>query len=79
MQSPGGSFQHIQLYLKEIMVRVTSRRYFLDPTKRLLVFSENNVLWVQSLFRGMGLRVMTGRHYLGGFIGKIKADKYWPG
>ena len=71
-----GSFQNIQIYLDDLMVRVPSRKYFLDPTKTLLVVSKNKVLWFQALFRGMGLRVMTSRKYIGGFIYDREANTY---
>ena len=39
--------------------------------------SLRNVAWVEELFRGMGLKVLTGIRYLRGFIGEGEAEKIW--
>ena len=61
------------------MRKVPSCRYFLDPTKIILVVSEKNVLWVKAFFRFIGLRVARRRYYIGGIIGDREADTYCLG
>ena len=51
------------------MVRGPACCYFLDPTNSILVVSKENVQRDQIFFRGIGLKVLMGSCYLGGFIG----------
>ena len=59
------------------MVRGLPRGYFTKPTKSILVVSPWNVSWVEALFCGYGLKVVTGRRYLGGFVGTEAAQSKW--
>ena len=38
-----------------------------------------NVARDKEHFRGMGIRVVTGHRYLGGFLGDVSAEKEWLG
>ena len=55
-----GSLLHINLHLEDFMVRGLACRQFLDSSKIILVVSEGNVPWVQTLFIGMRLWVVMG-------------------
>ena len=65
--------------MEYLIVLGLARRYFLYPTKIILLVSERNTLRSQALFRGMGLRVVTVRFQLGGFIGDIDYEAAWVG
>ena len=39
--------------------------------------SEQNVPWAKEYFRGMGVQVVTGSQYLGGFIGEQETEDQW--
>ena len=54
----GGAFDRFQ----DIQVRSPPRGYFLDPTKSILVVAEK-------FFQGMGVKIVKGSQYLGGYIG----------
>ena len=64
-------------------MRVPHHSYFLDPTKSILVVSSNNGHKAHELFRGIGLKMVTGRRYPGVFIGykmeeeTCMEDKVW--
>ena len=40
-----------------------------------MVVAPGNVARAEEHFRGLGIRVVTGHHYLGGFIGDADAEK----
>ena len=68
----GGKFAHILAHLQELQERGPPRGYFPKPTKSILVMAPQNVSWAEEFFRGMGITVVTGNIYLGGFIGESK-------
>ena len=57
--------------------RGSTRRYFPEPTKNILVVNQINVDSAEEFLCGMGLQVVTGSPYLGGFIGYGVAEKRW--
>ena len=63
--------------LKDFQARGPPRGYFLDLTKILLVVASRNVDRGEEFFREMGLQVVTGSRYLGGFIRDRAAEKSW--
>ena len=65
----GGTFQQVQENFRDLQERGPARGYYPDPTKRILVVAPGNVAWDKEHFRGLGIRVVTGHRYLGGFIG----------
>ena len=65
----GGTFEEIRRHLDDLMVRGSPLGYFLEPTKSLLVVSPQNFLRAEAFFRGYGLHIVTGRRYIGGFVG----------
>ena len=56
-------------------MRGPPRGYFPDSTKIILVVAPSNVARAGEFFRGMGIKVVTGSRYLGGFIGDGEAEK----
>ena len=64
----GGEFHHILAHLRDIQARVPPSGYLPDPTKSILVVAPRNVARAEEFFRGMGLQIVTGSWYLGGFI-----------
>ena len=60
-----------------MLARGPSRGYYPEPTKSILVMALQNVGRAEEFFRGMGIKVVTGHRYLGGFIGDSKAEKRW--
>ena len=49
----------------------------MEPTKNFLVVAPGNVSRVEEFFQGVGIRVVMGHHYLGGFIGDREAEERW--
>ena len=64
-------------HLRELQTRGPPRGYFPESTKSILVVDPRNVARAKEFFRGMGLQVVTGSRYLGGFIGDGAAEKIW--
>ena len=64
-----GTFEGIWQHLDDLMVRGTPRGYFLKTTKSILVVSPWNAPRAQAFFRSYGLQIVTGKRYLGGFLG----------
>ena len=73
----GGKCVHILAHLWELQVRVPPRGYYPEPTKRILVVAPQNVARAEEFFWGMGIKVVTGHRYLGGFIGDSEVEKRW--
>ena len=46
-----------------------------EPTKSILVVTLGNLARAEEHFRGMGIRVVMGHRYLGGFLGDVSAEK----
>ena len=65
----GGKFTRILAHLRDLHARVPPRGYFPYPTKIILVVAPRNVARTEEFFRGMGIKVVTGNRYPGGFIG----------
>ena len=53
--------------------------YFPEPIKSVLVVSPQNVPHAQDFLRWCRLQIMTGRCYLGGFVGKESEHEQWLG
>ena len=61
-------------HFRDLQLKGPARGYFTDPTKSILVVSEQNVPRDKDYFRGMGVQVVTGSRYLGGFIGERETE-----
>ena len=66
----GGSFEAVMAHFRDLQLKGPARGYFPEPTKSILVVAEQNVPWAAEYFRGMGIKIVTGRRYLGGFMGE---------
>ena len=75
----GITFERIRRHLYYLMVRGPPRGYFLDPTKSILVVFPWNLPRVESFFQGYGLQIVTGSHYLGGFVETKVVQERWLG
>ena len=71
----GGKFLHILAHLRDLKLRGPTRGYYSELTKSILVEALQNVSRAEEFFHGIGIKVVTGNRYLGGFIGEIKAEK----
>ena len=65
----------MQAHFLDLQARGPSQGYYLEPTKSILVVAPGNVAWSEEHFRGLGIRVVTGHRYLGGFIGDVAAER----
>ena len=70
----GGRFQYIMAHFRDLPLKGPARGYFPEPTKSILVVSEKNVPRAKEYFRGMGIQVVTGSRYLGGYIGERETE-----
>ena len=73
----GGTFVALHDHTRELLVRGPLRGYFPEPTKSILVVSLQNFQQEEAHLQGMGVRVVTRRCYLFGFIGDQESDKAW--
>ena len=73
----GERFNDIMAHLRDLQLKGPARGYFPDPTKSILVVLEKNVPRANAYFRGMGIKVVTGSRYLGGYIGEREAEAKW--
>ena len=75
----GGMFAEVQSHFQDLQVQGPARGYYPDPTKSILVVTPGNIARAEEHFQGMGIRVVTGHRYLGGFLGDVSAEKEWLG
>ena len=73
----GGTFQQILEHFWDLQVRGPACGYYPEPTKSILVVAPGNVAGAEEHFRGLGIRVVMGHRYLGGYIGDGEAEKEW--
>ena len=64
-------------HFRDLQLKGPARRYFPEPTKSILVVSEKSVPRSKEYFRGMGIQVVTGSRYLGGYIGEQETEAQW--
>ena len=67
----------VMAHFRDLQLKGPARGYFPDPTKSIFVVSEQNVPRAKEYFRGMGVQVVTGSRYLGGFIGERETEDQW--
>ena len=73
----GGTFQKVQEHFRDLQARGPARGYYQEPTKSILVVALGDVARAEENFRGLGIRVVTGHCYLGGFIEDADAERGW--
>ena len=73
----GGTFQQILEHFWDLQARGPDRGYYPESTKSILVVAPGNVDRAEEHFRGLGIRVVTGHRYRGGYIGDGEAERSW--
>ena len=73
----GGMFQQVQEHFQDLQAKGTAWGYYPGPIKSILVVAPGNVAQAEEHFRGLGIWVVTGHQYLGGFIGDADAERRW--
>ena len=73
----GGSFEAVMSHFRDLHLKGPARGYFTEPTKSILVVAEQNVPRATEYFRGMGIKIVTGSRYLGGFVGERETEIQW--
>ena len=71
----GGTFYSLQEHMRDLLVRGPPWGYFPETTKSILVVYPQNVQQEEEHFHGMGVQVVTGSCYLGGFISDQNSEK----
>ena len=71
----GGTFQKILEHFWDLQARGPARGYYPEPTKRILVVAPGNIDRAEEHFRGLGIRLVTGHRYLGGYIGEGEVER----
>ena len=64
-------------HLRDLQAWGPTRGYYPDPNKSILVVAPGNVSQAEEHFQGLGIRVVTGHRYLGGYIGDKEAEGRW--
>ena len=75
----GGDFTRFQAHLEDILARIPPKGYFLETTNSILVISVQIVTRVQYFFCSIGLKIVTGNWYLGGYIRNVVPQAEWLG
>ena len=73
----GGTLQQIQEHFWDLQARGPSHGYYSKPTKSILVVAPRNVAQAEEHFWGLGIRLVMGHRYLGGYIGDTEAERGW--
>ena len=73
----GRKFQQILEHFRDLQAQGPARGYYADPNKSILVVAPGNVSRAEEHFWGLGIRVVTGHRYLGGYIGDREAEGSW--
>ena len=75
----GVTFIDVQAHFQYLQARGTAWGYYPEPTKSILVVAPGNVARAEDYFRGLGIRMVRRHWYLGGFLGRVSADREWLG
>ena len=67
----------MQAHFQDLQERGPARGYYPEPTKSILVVALGNVTRAKEHFCGLGIRVVTGNRYLGGFLDDVSAEREW--
>ena len=73
----GEAFKDVQAHFQDLQARGPAQGYYPEPTKSILGVAPGNVAQDEEHFRGLGIQVVTGHRYLGGFLGDIAAEREW--
>ena len=64
-------------HLRDLQAWGPARGYYPEPTKSIVVVAPGNVARAEEHFRGLGIKVVTGHRYLGGYIRDKEAEGGW--
>ena len=67
----------MQAHFQYLQARGPAQGYYPEPTKSILAVAPGNVAQAEEHFRGLGIQVVTGHRYLGGFLGNAAAERKW--
>ena len=70
-----GGLEELKTWLQEVCKIGPKYGYFPEPSKSILVVNDSYVADAKILFEPMGLTVVTGSRYLGGFVGQSSGLK----
>ena len=75
--SAAGELTNLRLWFSLLMERGPAYGYYPEPSKSCLVVGKTLKCYAEKLFVDSGIKVVTDRHLLGGFIGsKLGKDDY---
>ena len=77
MRGARGEFSNIMENLRDLQAGGPARGYYPEPTKIILVVAPVNLARAKEHFSGLGIRVVTGNRYLGGYIGDKESEGRW--
>jgi hypothetical protein len=73
----GGSFTSIQGYFKKLQEEGPRRGYLLEPLKSILIVQPHKKVAAKITFKVLGFTVVSGAHYLKGFLGDPADQLVW--
>ena len=73
----GRKFHNIVEHLRDLQAWGPARGYYPEPTKIILLVAPGNLSRAEDHFWGMGIKVVTGHRYLGGYIRDKEAEGRW--
>ena len=71
----GVTFIDVQAHFQDLQARGPARGYYPESTKSILVVAPGNITQAEEHFRGLGIWVVTGHQYLGGFLGNVSLER----
>ena len=73
----GGTSEQILTHFQDIQALETPQGYLPKLTKSVLVVAPRNVAMAEEFFKGMGVMMVAGSRYLGGYIGDKETEDIW--
>ena len=69
--SAGGLLPDLHEWFSLVCSRGPAFGYFPEPRKSVLVVSQNFKMEAEAMFSNLGVKVVTGNRFLGGFVGDL--------
>ena len=73
--SGGGKFLQLGKMIRLLIEKGPARGYFLEPTKSILIVRPSQVASAITQFADVGLTIVTGHRYLGGYLGEPEDER----
>jgi hypothetical protein len=73
----GGNFQKIRRYFERLVELGPEYEYFLEPSKSIPAVRDHSKEAAKAYFEDLGFTIVTGAHYLGGFVGETLDQTIW--